>query len=419
MLKLPPDRDRTWGKWKWTWGSRGGPFADFELLRYPVYVPIVRELAEKGDVRGMRAMDTMCSPEATQALLELANHKTPAVASKAQKSLLARMPAGESGQADRFAGRAWRPDFNSRVVQLGWNLLATGDCAGRIRGGQIIGALGGKDDLPKLIEAMDKLLPAPKDNDVEQPGWYDPETVCVTLLYAAEELIGRGATPPTTTTTPGQAAAFLAGLEASKDFRPPGWQQTVTALLKHEIPYLRAQALQEVPLPLSDAAAALVAARIRDDYAPAQEFACELAGKSKLARFRQPLIAVVRTTSDDSVLQAAFEAARACGADVDRLLEILVGRLERRDENRNDVLLRLLIDAVIEGGSNDYYSGNHGDWQSFLGDMQKAWRGFIDANRQALREGKKFKIGKPPLRREMFPPGDYFNRPGQPPWPEQ
>jgi hypothetical protein len=423
----------------------------------------VRELAEKGDVRGVKAIGAMGFPEATQALLELAHHKVPTIASNAQEFLLERLPGSFSGRGACIAGRSWRPDLRSQAMRWGWALLANKNRETRRHGTEIIASFGGKEDLPKLIETMDKLLSALlKEYNAERQEWRGWETVPETLndaafdaamtfdlsshtamefeplsndaamefeplsdgaamefeslSAAAENCITRGAKPPTAAKTPGEAVAFLAGLKTREDFRPPDWRQTVTSLLKHEIPYLRAKALLRVSLPLSDATAAQVAARIQDEYAPVQVSACKLAGKSKLALFRQPLISLMRTSDNVLVLQNAFEAARACGADLDRLLEILVGRLERHGSDKNEVLLELMIDAAIKDG-DDHYCVRYEDWQSFLGDLQRAWREFIDANRRALREGKRFKVGHPPLRREMFPPGSQFTRPGQPPWP--
>ena len=60
-----------------TWGKRGRPFADFALLRYPVYLPMMRELAEQGDARGLEAIGAMAFPEATEALLELSKSQGP------------------------------------------------------------------------------------------------------------------------------------------------------------------------------------------------------------------------------------------------------------------------------------------------------------------------------------------------------
>jgi hypothetical protein len=57
-------------------------------------------------------------------------------------------------------------------------------------------------------------------------------------------------------------------------------------------------------------------------------------------------------------------------------------------------------------------------WGDFWSVMQKAWREFIEKNRQALRDGKQFEIGKPPLTRKMFPPKFYFHREGRPDWPD-
>ncbi len=133
------------------------PFADFSLLRYPVYLPIMRELAEKGDARGLVAIGAMAFPEATQALLDLSYNKNQAVASDVPVHLLSRLPDSTSSG---LAGRSWRPDLKRRAMQLGWDLLINTDRQSRIRGNRIIGSLGGKDDLPKLIETMDKLLSA-------------------------------------------------------------------------------------------------------------------------------------------------------------------------------------------------------------------------------------------------------------------
>ena len=55
-----------------------------------------------------------------------------------------------------------------------------------MRGSRVIQLLGGKDDLPKLIEVMDALLPAYKDNETEQRAWLRPATVSETLGRAAE-----------------------------------------------------------------------------------------------------------------------------------------------------------------------------------------------------------------------------------------
>ena len=53
-------------------------------------------------------------------------------------------------------------------------------------------------------------------------------------------------------------------------------------------------------------------------------------------------------------------------------------RLEPHRSDRNMVLLSLLIDGSIK-----WKSYGAGEWQPVLGDLQRAWREFIAAHRQA------------------------------------
>jgi hypothetical protein len=416
MLKLSTDPNRIWGQ-------RGRPFADFRMLRYPVYLPIVKEMAEKGDERVLEAIGGMAFPEATEAILDLSEHKTSASASKAEQLLLERAFGldprwrWQSGRQAYLAQRGWREDLKARAAKAGWRLLAKEDRESRIRGARLIQLLGNKDDLPALVQAMDKLLVAYKNDETEQRAYLRPATVGESLTNAANELVKRGAQPAAAITTPGETAAFLVGLKSNENFRPAGWQAAAEASLEHEIPFLRALALESLPLPLSDAAASTVANLLKDAFPPVQGAACKLAEKSKLPRFQRPLMDLLRLTSNEWLLRAAFRAATSCGADMDTPLEILVARLERHTNDRNMVVLGLLIDGALDRPKS-YGAQDHADWGGFLAPMQKAWRELIDANRQALRDGRRFPVGQPPLKREMFPPQFQFHPPGQPPWPD-
>jgi hypothetical protein len=68
----------------------------------------------------------------------------------------------------------------------------------------------------------------------------------------------------------------------------------------------------------------------------------------------------------------------------------------------NDLLMGLLISGAIQ--CQGYGSRTDQSWNGFVRELQQAWLDFIAANRQALREGKWFKVGDLPLRPEMFPP---------------
>ncbi len=410
-LKVPTD-------WNRAIGQRGRPFADFALLRYPVYLPMMRGLADSSDARGLEAIGAMAFPEATEALLELSDSKNLAIAAKAQELLQARMPAIGDSRPSResyLADHSWQPQLKAQAMQLAWRLLGTDDREAQIRAARVVRSIGDKQDLPRLIGVMDELLPAYKDNDVEQRAWLRPASVCDGLTWATRELIKRGASPPSAADTPGRAVAFLVGLQSNKDFRPPAWHETLLSLLKSNIPFLRALAVGSTPLPLSDEDARLVAERIEDAYPPVQAAACYLAGQSKMDRFGQPLVKLIQNTTNEWILDQSFRAAKNCGAQSDRLEEILVGRLEPRNNDWDMRVLGLMIETTIkhEGGSG---AQNIADWQPFLGDLQAAWRKFIEANREALGQGRLIELGDPTITPEMFPPKYYLNLKGQP-WP--
>ncbi len=413
MLAMPPDAGRTWGQ-------RGKPFADFELLRYPVYLPIMKELAQNGDARGLDAIGAMAFSEATAALLELTGHKDPTIAAKAGDMLLWRTPYIYDTAPSRrnyLVERSWTDELKKAALVPTWNLLDGNDRAGIIRGARLVQSLGGKDDLPALIKVMDRVLPAFKVDPTEQEAYLRPATASGALVDAAGELIGRGAQPPISAATPGQAAAFLIGLGLKGDFRPEGWRDRAVGLINHRIPFLRDLALRNMPLPLDDAAIAVVARAIKDEFEPVQGAACDLAVKAKSPAFGPPAMDVLKATYNHWVLRATFQAAGECGIGNDRRLEVCVGRMRPLTNDMNMLLLSLLIDGSIkhQGG---YGSQSIDDWTSILPGIQKAWVDFIVANRQALREGKRFRIAQPPVTVEMFPPGFSFHRVGEPDWPQ-
>jgi hypothetical protein len=412
MLAMPENPGRTWGE-------KGKRFPDYELLRYPVYLPIAIEMIRQGDARGLDMIGAMEFPEATAMLLELMKHEDAAIAAKAGDLLFQRMPyVYDVGPSRRnyLLERSWTDPLRKSALAPAWMLLAEDDRESIIRGARFVQSLGNKEDLPTLIEVMDRVLFEFKDDEVEQRAYLRPPTASETLTGASRELLRRGARPPDSTTTPGRAVVWLLGLGDDEHFRPEGWRETARGLVQHDIPFIRDVALRNLPLPLDDATAADVAAAITDEFAPVQGAACELAGKAKLERFREPLIDALENTNNDWVMRAAFSAASECGVENDRRLEICIGRMEARDNDWNMLILSLLKDGALESGG--YGAQAIDDWTSILPGIQKAWLTFVDSHRLLLRKGTRFPAGDPPLSPKMFPPGFQLDRARQPPWPE-
>lgn len=413
MLAMRDDANRSWGE-------KGTLYADFELLRYPVYLPIMKELAQEGDARGLDAIGAMAFPEATAALIELMKHDDPDIAAKAGGLLFQRTPYIHDSPPSRrnyLFERSWTDELKTSALAPAWELLGGSDREGIIRGAYLVQSLGGKEDLPALVEVMERVLVTFRDDDVEQRAYLRPAVASETLADAGVELLRRGAQPPDFATTPGQAVVWLKALGIDKEFRPDGWRETLRGLVRHDIPFIRDVALRHMPLPLDEADIELVAAAIGDKFEPVQGAACELAGKAKLKEFGAPLVDVLETTDNEWVMRAAFSAAAECGVDNDRRLEICVRRMRPRDNDWNMLMLHVLNDGAIEGSG--YSSRAIEDWTAVLPGIQRAWLKFIESHRQLLRKGTHFPATDPPLSRKMFPPGFQLDRAGQPPWPEE
>jgi len=212
------------------------------------------------------------------------------------------------------------------------------------------------------------------------------------------------AEPPGDAATPGQAVAWLLALGMNENFRPAGWQATARRLVKHEIPFIRDVAIQNLPLPLDVATIPVVANAIGDKFDPVQGAACTLAGKAKLKEFGSPLSRVLERSNNDWVMRAAFGAATDCDLNNDERMEICIHRMRTNNDDWNMLMLTMVIDASIE---NHHGSGweRIDNWPRILQGIQAAWLKFIDVHRRELRSGKRFQVAAPPLSKELFPPG--------------
>ena len=411
LLTLPKDPYAVHGK-------RIAEYADFTSVRYPVYLPIVSKMAEEGDQRGLEAIGSMVTPEATRMLIQLLDSQHENISTNAMRLLFQRLPIPQTqkniwgwGMRQRIVSRSWHTSMKPVVLKYGWDLLGRSDRESLMNGAYIIRCLGTKKDLTQFIKFLDRGLILMKDDPVEQDKYLRPATASESLIDAGWELIERGSEVPTDVRTPGRVVLYMLALGKHENFRPANWQDNTLALLKHPIPFVRAVVLENLPAMLSSAQLDTIATLIEDDYVPVQAAACNLAAKIKSEQFHECLLAVLQETKNTWLLRAAHDAATACGVTRDRLLEICVERLA------NDDLATTLFDLMItiverEGG----YGYSNVDW-SMANDLKSKWKLLIEKNRDRIRKGPLFKIAEPPLTSDLFPPGFSFCRKDNEPWP--
>jgi len=207
--------------------------------------------------------------------------------------------------------------------------------------------------------------------------------------------------------TPGEAVIFLNALGTRESFRPADWEKTVAGLLRHDMPFVREMALNNIPVPLPPAVRKLMPALLLDADVDVQIAACLLAGKSKLLEFKEPALKVLATAREEWLLHRVENALLEMGARFESI-EVLVGRLDDREMTVR--CLSRLADWVIA----DHSTGASPAEKSFAADAAKAvkarWQRFLQDHGKALRTGHRFPLGDPALTPDLFPGFEFHAR---------
>jgi len=394
-------------------GQRTRPYADFTALWHPVYLPILLERAENACEKALRAIGCMPTPEGTKALIGLLGHKERSFVLKVAGTLNCRLPdpefKGKIGPRSPFRGglydrrrwlaqKSWRPEFAKPILARARELLAWHGDQSMAYAAFMLQCLGGKDDLPHLIDALDHAVPRTKGAPRETRVYPPPRGACRELLRAARMLVQRGAEIPADPKTPGQAVVFLVALRLRKDFRPQGWEATYARLLQHEIPYVQEIALESVPEPPPKALVELLRTRLAHPDLDVRIAACRAAGESKSPELRAPVLKLVASAEDHWLLNAATNAAHQLGARVETL-GILASRLDSTEIGW-ECFYTLMSWVIV---SHD--SGGKSVLDAETARRLKArWTKFLQDHREALKAGRRFKPGDPELTPDLMPP---------------
>ena len=97
-------------------------FADFTCLRYPVYLPILEELAasKKGDERALLGIAHIPTPEATKVLVRLLAHPNKDFSLKAACALSDRLPEPPTTERQRRKNPLELMDADPQLVKKSW-----------------------------------------------------------------------------------------------------------------------------------------------------------------------------------------------------------------------------------------------------------------------------------------------------------
>lgn len=383
-----------------TWGQKTPAYRDYCGMRYAVYLPLLKESAANGDAATLEGIRNIATPDATLALVELAQSQHPAIAREAARLLNLRK------------GEEWRAEFNEPVLANARKLLASPERERLRIAADTMAKLGTYADLPLVLAALEKRIAltvrTPRWQDYEEnrnDGWQLQDD-CLMLIAAGAAIVSRGAALPSDYSSAAQATVFLRGLDRKPPLRPTGWEAKRLALLRHRVPFVRQLAIESfaAPLrtkaqPLSPELLAQMPKLLHDTDASVREASCDLVWLTKEKRLKAPVLDVLRISKNEWVLNSASNAAQSIGADYDAWV-IFADRL---DEKPITYTALEQLKQVIKGVSGGGYSKNEDPDPGAR--IKPKWQRFLRDHATRLKAGKRFDIGEAALKRDLFPRG--------------
>jgi hypothetical protein len=366
-------------------------YADFACLAFPVYLPILAELAKdkRDGNRALMGIAHIPTPEATQTLLRLMASADQEGRRRITAALCDRLPdlpgvnRSERENPIQFLDAdpkqvkaSWRDDFAVPTRQIARKMLTAGDLRSIRAGAYVLGAIGTRDDTPALAATLSRLLflfELAKSAKEFNPEAEDIRATCRALTRAIEALAQRGVTPTADPRTAGEIIHYMLTLKLSSGFRPGDWEQRCANWVRNGTPSARVFVLTNTPLPLS---------------------------KSLVDTYRKEIRHVMATTPDELALRDTVQRAVEIEIPLDEVLQMLVQRLS------GDAVyfypdLCSCLESLVQAGKLDtkYFVCRPTPNEKGVAAVRDAWKKFLADEGPAIRNGKRFDRKSPEVRR--------------------
>lgn len=430
-FQLPENPDQSSGK-------KTPPYADFSTLSYPVYLPLLVEKAKHGSPQALTAIGNIATPEATQALIGLLEHKDPAFALKVAQTLNLRLPDPEfegrlqprsvfknssfDERRKRLINLSWRSEFALPIRLFARKLLARDDRDSLVTGAFIISCIGESVDLAELLPALDRAVVNTKTAPLEKDIYPLPRGACTELIRALDISIELGSAIPVEPKNAGEAVLFLRAIGLRTDFRPDGWENMYAKLLQYDIPYVRQLALENLPVPLTASQLEIVRTLLADADINVRIAACDVAKRAKAGELAEPILKILSSLDRNAIepgslefwlINAADNAAYALGARLARL-QIWASHLD--EEGMARAAIEQLAGIVNKEGITSYGARDNIDIETARA-LKVKWTKFLQEHGKDIQAGRVFKIGEPELPADLFQNVFSFSRKDKPAWP--
>jgi len=442
-----------------TWGKMSNPKADFTALRYPIYMPILLERARGGSMEALEGISSIPTSDATKVLVELLKtptdrpltsggpnwgHRiylrsgTPATnlllgaAQCLERRLPQPKPAGSasdpnvllrawhsatqtvarsfSGQVDpELYTRTWRSGFADPVRAFALGLLSGTNRDGFLLAIPEMNTVGRKQDLPALLDALNRAVGWTKGAFRGDHGYPEPLSASSRLAEVIEHITAKDRSFQPRLSTPGEALLYARGLPRHAITGQTDWITNSVVLLRSDIPFLRAQTLAHLPRTLPEALAKMLPQMMLDPDVAVQNQAFLLAEKNESPEHRDIALKVLASATDQWLFHAVFRVAMLHGARYE-CARIWVERFNDKIDQPGPNMPFYAIQALCEIVTGGHISGGFNSQPDTTALKQK-WDAFIEEHRDDLKAGRRFAPGDGVMPRELLPAGWQYYTP--------
>ena len=320
--------------------------ADFETMHQPVYVPILREYALKGDIDALPSLERMETLEGNNALVSALSRALDGddlvVARACYRHLQASLPFPnwyDEGNGDydkprrERSDRTWKAEFVPIMTRFARRLIP--EVAFQIRTmaneseqlqknsqpllgeiDYIYRCVGRPEDFADCMKAYAQSIELTKTLPLETHQYFRPRGSAFGFGHTVYRMMQRGAQAPAKPANPGEAATFAIALRSQNDFRPAGWEAEVMKWLKAGPPYLAEVILDRLPEPIPDEILDWIPQALASDYIDLAIAGCKIAEKHPRAACKAPLQKLLETAQEQYLVKFSRAAAKSNGLDV-------------------------------------------------------------------------------------------------------
>ncbi len=403
------------------WGEKSAPYPDFSALRYPVYLPLLlaRTHGKTPEEFGtaLQGIGSIPTPEATLALLELAEDPDPSRAVAAVRTLNGRLPdpvlSGKLNSRGPFrdptasarsvlSQSAWRPQFAPQARSIARRLVVSPDPAAVTSAAYLLECVGTDADFSALMSALETAIQKVPPIPVFEGFYPRSYGACAELERATLMRLQAGTriTPPLRTAA--EQDVYLQSLTAQPSRRPSDWPQQCLTLLDSPVAYLRARTLATLvtlfplPPPLTDTLRQRLPTLLLDQNEDIQIAACALAQKIKDPALLAPVLQALTSARDfplpnDLTNAAVFQGGR---------WEALKFWADHLDDPARKMDALGMVQRILGPGGQGGYDSNY---DAATGTALKAeWERFLLAHRQEIENGKTYSRDTPEVQ-ALFP----------------